>query len=96
MASDKLAITVQVCGRKYTLNIERSQEEYIRKAAKMVEDKVSAYKKHFADKDDQDFLCMTAIAFTFEMLQSRESKGDTALADSVIATIDKIDQAITE
>lgn len=96
MESDKLAINVQVCGRNYRLNIERQQEELIRAAAKLVDDKVRSYKDMFKDKDDQDFLSMTAIAFTFEMLRTREAVTDTAVAESAQEAIDKIEKALSE
>ncbi|MCX6334430.1 MAG: cell division protein ZapA, partial [Bacteroidia bacterium] len=55
---DKLSIRVNVADRYYPLKVERENEEKIRKAARMINEKVLQYKQRYADKDVQDFLAM--------------------------------------
>jgi len=72
-----LSIKVGVAGRSYPLNIDRSQEEVIRKAAKMIDEKVMQYKQRYKDKDTQDFLAMASLQYVIKVLEL-ENKADVA------------------
>ncbi|MFO8023129.1 MAG: cell division protein ZapA [Perlabentimonas sp.] len=67
---DKLSIRVNVADRYYPLKIDRSDEEKIRKAAKLINEKVLQYKQRYTDKDLQDFLAMVALQFVIKLLDS--------------------------
>lgn len=74
---DKLSIRVNVADRYYPLKIDRSDEEKIRKAAKLINEKVIQYKQRYTDKDLQDFLAMAALQFVIKLLEG-ESKFEVA------------------
>ncbi|MBU8891935.1 MAG: cell division protein ZapA [Bacteroidales bacterium] len=67
---DKLSIRVNVADRYYPLKIDRKDEEKIRKAAKMINEKVLQYKQRYTDKDIQDFLAMAALQYVIKVLES--------------------------
>lgn len=64
---DKLSISVNIAERRFPLKIERSEEEKIRQAAKIINEKVLQYKQRFG-KDDFDSLAMTSLQYVVEML----------------------------
>jgi cell division protein ZapA (FtsZ GTPase activity inhibitor) len=66
---DKLSIRVNVADRYYPLKIDRSDEEKIRKAAKMINEKVLQYKQRYSDKDVQDFLAMAALQYVIQVIE---------------------------
>ncbi len=72
---DKLSINLNIADRYYPLKVERKDEEKIRKAAKMINDKVLQYKQRYTDKDVQDFLAMASLQFVTKVLEF-ESKTD--------------------
>ncbi|TVR75423.1 MAG: cell division protein ZapA [Marinilabiliales bacterium] len=74
---DKLSIRVNVAERFYPLKISRGDEEKIRKAARLINEKVLQYKQRYTDKDLQDFLAMAALQFVIRLLESEE-KTDVA------------------
>ena len=74
---DKLSIKVNLAERFYPLKIEVNDEEKIRKAAKIINEKVLQYKQKYEDKDTQDFLAMAALQFVIKMIEN-EQKGDSA------------------
>lgn len=80
---DKLSIRVNVADRFYPLKIDRADEERIRKAAKMINDKVIQYKQHYSDKDHQDFLGMAALQFVIKILELEEKQDDSPIVDKV-------------
>lgn len=69
---DKFSIRVNVADRYYPLKIDRSDEEKIRKAAKMINEKVAQYKSRYTDKDKdlQDYLAMAALQFVIKLIES--------------------------
>ena len=65
---EQLSIKVQIAERFYPLKIKRQDEEKIRKAAKLINDKVLKYKQRYTDKDAQDFMAMAALQFVINLL----------------------------
>jgi len=69
---DKLSIKVNVADRYYPLKIERKDEEKIRKAARLINEKVLQYKQRYLDKDVQDFLAMAALQFVTRIIEMED------------------------
>jgi cell division protein ZapA len=74
---EKLSINVNVAERLYPLKIDRDDEEKIRRAAKLINDKVILYKQRYSDKDVQDYLAMAALQFVIKLIEC-EDKTDTS------------------
>ncbi|HHJ10227.1 MAG TPA: cell division protein ZapA [Bacteroidetes bacterium] len=72
---EKFTIRVNVADRYYPLKIDRLDEEKIRRAARMINEKVLQYKQRYADKDSQDFLAMAALQFVVKFIDC-EKKTD--------------------
>ncbi len=89
---EKLSIRVNVADRYYPLRINREDEERIRKAAKMINEKVIQYKQHYSDKDAQDFLGMAALKFVIKLLELEEKQDDSPIIDKVR----ELDQVLSE
>jgi cell division protein ZapA (FtsZ GTPase activity inhibitor) len=69
---DKLSIKINVADRYYPLKIERKDEEKIRKAARLINEKVLQYKQRYLDKDVQDFLAMAALQFVTRVIEMED------------------------
>ena len=80
---DKLSIRVNIVDRYYPLKIERKDEEKIRKAGKIISDKVLQYKQKYADKDVQDFLAMAALQYVTKLIELEEKEEGTPLVSSI-------------
>jgi cell division protein ZapA (FtsZ GTPase activity inhibitor) len=78
---DKLSIRVNVADRFYPLKVEKNDEEKIRRAAKMINDKVLMYKQRYVDKDAQDFLAMSALQFVISLIESEERESTDNLPE---------------
>jgi len=76
---DKLSIKVNVADRYYPLKIERRDEEKIRKAARLINEKVLQYKQRYVDKDAQDFMAMAALQFVTRIMEMEEKLDDSTL-----------------
>ena len=69
---DKLSININIADRLYPLRIERKDEESIRKAAKIINDKVVQYKQRYASKDVQDCLAMATLQFVIQKFDTEQ------------------------
>jgi len=91
---DKLSIRVNVADRYYPLKVEREEEERIRKAARMINEKVQQYKLRYADKDVQDFLAMAALQYVIKLTEEEEKLEKDYLPETLRELIQKIDLAL--
>lgn len=80
---EKLSIKVNVADRYYPLKIDRRDEEKIRKAARMINEKVLQYKQRYTDKDVQDFLAMAALQFVIKVIDSDNQLNDSTLIEEL-------------
>ena len=85
---DKLSIKVNIADRYYPLKIERKDEEKIRKAARLINEKVLQYKQRYLDKDAQDFLAMAALQFVTKVLELEE-RFDTGPIEQQVKELSK-------
>ncbi len=93
---DKLSIRVNVVDRYYPLKINREDEEKIRSAARMINEKVVQYKNRYNDKDTQDFLAMVALQYVIKLLEFEKEQDVTPLIDTVEALNEQLDDFITK
>jgi cell division protein ZapA (FtsZ GTPase activity inhibitor) len=93
---DKLSIRVNVADRYYPLKVERENEEKIRKAARMINEKVLQYKQRYTDKDVQDFLAMAALQYVIKLTEEEERLQGDDLPESLRELINKIDTVLEE
>jgi len=93
---EKFSIKVNVAERYYPLRIDRNEEERIRKAARMINDKVLQYKQRYRDKDIQDFLAMAALQFVKKALEF-EDNNDMEILNETLSVLDnKLENILAE
>ena len=65
---ESLKIKVTVANRTYPLTIKREDEEQVRKAVKVIEERLKVYEKSFAARDSQDLLSMCLLEMSVKVL----------------------------
>ena len=91
---DKLSIRINIADRYYPLKVERENEEKIRKAARMINEKVLQYKQRYTDKDVQDFLAMAALQYVIKLTEEEEKLDNDYIPDTLKELIQKIDSVL--
>ena len=91
---DKLSIRVNVADRYYPLKVERDDEEKIRRAARMINEKVLQYKQRYTDKDVQDFMAMAALQFVIKLIEEEEKLSADYLPDALKELTQKIETVL--
>ena len=91
---DLLSIKVQIAERFYPLKINRKDEEKIRKAARLINEKVLQYKQRYTDKDAQDFVAMAALQFVINLLDCEQQQNVVSLEKELVDLSGELDELL--
>ncbi len=83
---DELSIKVNIADRQYPLQVKPEEEEAVRKAAKLINDKLKLFEQQFAVRDKQDILSMCALELATELIALRSNNliADKGLASQIL------------
>ena len=77
-------INVKIAERFYPLKIDKEEdEERIRKAARLIDDRLFQYKQRYSDKDVQDFLAIAALQFAVKTIELEAKASSTEQIDRI-------------
>ena len=78
----KQSIKIEIAGRPYPFGIESEKaEERLRKAGKLINEKLSQHKQRFSEKDMQDLLAFVALQFAVKTIELEDKAGSTEQVD---------------
>jgi cell division protein ZapA len=87
---EELSINVTIADRRYPMRINRGDEEKIRKAAKIINERILQYQQRYSGKDNQDCLAMSALQFVIQTMESM----DQSNISPVIKQIEEINDQL--
>ena len=90
----ELSIKIRIGNREYPMKVAAEDEERIRKAGKILHEKVKMYRDQFGIDDNQDLLAMVAFDCLVEKMKQEESSADTD--DVALDHISRLNQLITD
>lgn len=91
---EELSISVAIAERPYKLTIAKIEEETVRKAAKLINEKVKEFSRTYAFKDHQDLIAMIALQFTTQFLNLDKEINEKD--STFIEKLSDIDKILTE
>ena len=94
MTENMLSIKVQIAERFYPLKIKRQDEEKIRRAARLINEKVLQYKQRYTDKDTQDFMAMAALQFVINLLDCQQQQNVVSLEEELGSLSSELDELL--
>ncbi len=71
----ELSIKLRIGNREYPMRVKAEDEERIRRAGKILNDKVKKYREQFGIDDNQDLLAMVAFDCLIEKMKNEEQAG---------------------
>ncbi len=87
MEENKQSIKVTIADRLYPFSINPMDEEEVRLAVKMINERLENSKKRFQIQDNQDALAITAFQFVVQLIrEKRQDNSGTILSE--ISTLD--------
>ena len=85
-------INVNIAERLYPLKIDKEEdEERIRKAARVINDKLFQYKQRYSEKDVQDFLALAALQFAVKTVELEAKAASTEQTDRLKQLDERLD-----
>ncbi|MCQ2973994.1 MAG: cell division protein ZapA [Bacteroidales bacterium] len=93
---EKLSIKVSIDGHVFQMKVKRSDEEVIRKAAQLINERLLMYKQKFnvTDKNAFDFLAMVSLDLVTKYLNNEKTTDDTEFMSQLGDLSDEIDDYI--
>lgn len=86
-----IPVTVWLAGRSYRLRIKPEEEESVRKAVKLADEKVMEMRTQYAGRDDQDFLAMCLLTYATDIATG---ESNAVLMDEINELNNKIDKVL--
>jgi len=78
-----ISIKIIIAGREYPFKIKHDEEEGIRKAGKLINDRLIQYNQRFNNRDVQDFLALEALRLAVKTFELETKAGSTGQADKL-------------
>ena len=91
---ENLSININLGNRTYPLTIKAEQEELMRRAAKLINDRMKVYEENYAVKDKQDLIAMCALEFAVKSLETDSKRA--MMDESVTEQLEEMERFISE
>ncbi|MGZ5304116.1 MAG: cell division protein ZapA [Bacteroidia bacterium] len=97
MKKEEISIKVSIADVVYPLRISLDEEENVRKAAKLINDKIRIYREDYRISDKANLLSMVALQFANELLMYKERKWieDNGITEEINEIERLLDEGIT-
>jgi cell division protein ZapA len=70
---EELSIKIKIAEREYPMKVKQSDEERIRTAGKLINEKLRSYREQFGIEDKQDLLAMVAFDCLIDKMASEDT-----------------------
>lgn len=90
---DVLSIKIKIADREYPMKIDPEDEEVIRKAGKLINEKIKSYAQQFGIEDKQDLLAM--VAFDILVDKSQKEEYDVLNDESILERINYLNNIVS-
>ncbi len=91
---DELSIKIKIADREYPMKVKRNEEERVRAAGRLINEKLKSYREQFGLDDKQDLLAMTAFDCLVQKLASEES--GQGIDQSVVEKVTHLNQLVSQ
>ncbi len=89
---EQQSIQISIADRSYPLRIQAADEEKIRAAAKIINEKINVYKNRYANRDTQDALSMALLQFVIRLIEA-EQKEET---EQILEDLNNLDNLLDD
>lgn len=90
---ETLSIKIKIGDREYPMKVKVQDEAKIRRAGKLINEKIKRYREEFGLDDKQDLLAMVAFDSMMEALELKETNAEGS--EKVKTTIQEINAQLT-
>ncbi|MDO9679981.1 MAG: cell division protein ZapA [Bacteroidales bacterium] len=91
---EQQSIQISIADRYYPLRIPANDEEKIRAAAKIINEKIALYKKRYANRDTQDALSMALLQFVIRLIEAEQKEEANQITEDLRSLDTLLDEYI--
>lgn len=91
---EQLSVKIKIADREYPMKVRPEDEEKVRNAGKVINEKISKYKEQFGLEDKQDLLAMVAFDSLVEFLSLENNVSETD--DTALQKVEEINQIVSQ
>jgi len=84
-----IPINVWLAGRSYRIRIAPADEGRVRKAVKKADEQIMDLRRHYAGRDDQDFVAMCLLMYATENNKGVDEEALKMMAARIEKALDK-------
>src|SRR5690606_7714976 len=90
---DTLSIRIKIGDRDYPMKVREEDEARIRRAGKLINDRLKRYREEFGLDDRQDLLAMVAFDCMVETMELSEVSSEDS--EKIVSTIQRINDSLS-
>ena len=91
---EELSIKIKIADREYPMKVKRADEERVRMAGKLINEKVKSYKEQYGIDDKQDLLAMVAFDCLIDKMATEETH--QVIDQTVFEKVDRLNQLVSQ
>ena len=91
---DELSIRIKIADREYPMKVKREDEERVRMASRLINEKLRTYREQFSIDDKQDLLAMVAFDCMVDKMTSEESH--QVIDQTVFEKVNQLNQLVSQ
>jgi cell division protein ZapA len=91
---DELSVKIKIADREYPMKVKRMEEEKVRAAGKLINEKIKRYREQFGLDDKQDLLAMVAFDCLVDKMAEEESL--QVIDDTVVEKVSYLNQLVSQ
>ena len=91
---EQLSVKIKIADREYPMKVRPEDEEKVRHAGKVINEKIKKYKEQFGLEDKQDLLAMVAFDTLVDFINLESNLSDTD--DSALQKVEEINQIVSQ
>lgn len=80
---EQQSIRISIADRYYPLKVAVNDEEKIRAAAKIINEKVDLYKSKYVSRDNQDALSMALLQFVIRLIEAEQREESNRILEEL-------------
>ncbi|GGH26709.1 cell division protein ZapA [Sphingobacterium alkalisoli] len=89
-----ISIKINIADRVYPLRVETDEEEVIRHAAKLINEKIKELQDNYAVRDKQDLLSMCVLQYATGMIKAERNSQNQDIG--LEQTVHELDNLLTD
>jgi cell division protein ZapA len=91
---EELSIRIRIADREYPMKVKRTDEERVRLAGKLINEKLKFYREQFGIDDKQDLLAMVAFDCLVDKMAAEDNH--SAIDQTVFEKVSQLNQLVSQ